>query len=47
MTTTSTTHGLQADLSGTEDRLKDNVAELEEKIDRLEAKLEVLWNPNV
>ena len=40
-------HGLQADLSGTEDRLKDNVAELEEKIDRLEAKLEVLWNPNV
>ena len=30
-------HGLQADLAETEDRLKDTIAELNEKIDRLEA----------
>ena len=30
-------HGLQADLAETEDRLKDTIKELDEKIDRLEA----------
>ena len=30
-------HGLQADLAETEDRLKDTTAELDDKIDRLEA----------
>ena len=31
------THGLQADMAATEDRLKDTMTELDEKMDRLEA----------